>query len=136
MREALGQLARFGAVGLINTAVGFSVIAGLDVGLGVTPALANACGYAVGVGLGFALNRGFVFRSRTGVAASAARYLTAALAAFVINQGVLRLAGLALGDGRLERLLAQLVAMAAYTTALFVICRLWVFRPVGELPAA
>jgi putative flippase GtrA len=136
MRETLGQLARFGAAGLINTAVGFAVIAGLDIGLGVNPALANACGYALGIGLGFVLNRGFVFRSRTGVAASAARYLTAALAAFAINQGVLHFAGLALGAGRPEHLAAQLAAMAAYTTALFLICRIWVFHPRRELTAA
>jgi putative flippase GtrA len=135
MRETLGQLARFGAAGLVNTGVGFAVIAGLDIGLGVNPALANACGYALGIVLGFLLNRGFVFRSRTGLAASAARFLTAALIAFALNQGVLHLAGLALGAGRLEHLAAQLAAMAAYTTALFLICRVWVFRPARELPA-
>jgi putative flippase GtrA len=136
MRELLGLIARFGLVGLVNTAIGFAVIAGLDIGLGMAPPLANACGYAVGIGFGFVLNRGFVFRSRTGVAASAARYLTAALVAFIINQGVLHLAGLALGAGRPEHLAAQLAAMAAYTTALFLICRVWVFRPGRELTAA
>jgi putative flippase GtrA len=136
MRETVGQLARFGAAGLINTGAGFAVIAGLDVGLGMNPALANACGYAVGIGLGFILNRRFVFRSRTGVAASAARYLTAALVAFAINQGVLHLAGIAFGAGGLEHLAAQLTAMAAYTTTLFLICRVWVFRRAAELPAA
>jgi len=136
MRELLGQLARFGAAGLINTGVGFAVIAGLDLGLGVNPALANACGYALGIGLGFVLNRGFVFRSRSGVAASAARFLTAALVAFAINQGVLHLAGQLLGAGGPQHLAAQLAAMAVYTTVLFVICRIWVFRLPRELPAA
>ena len=136
MREALGQLARFGAAGLINTAVGFAVIAGLDVGLGLNPALANACGYALGIALGFVLNRGFVFRSRTGVTASAARFLTAALLAFAINQGVLHLAGLILGAGGPQHLAAQLAGMAAYTTTLFLICRIWVFRPSRDLTAA
>ena|ERR1700722_3677807 len=136
MRETLGQLARFGAAGLVNTGIGFAVIAGLDIGLGVNPVLANACGYALGIGLGFVLNRGFVFRSRTGVAASAARFLTAALIAFTINQGILHLAGAVFGAGRPGHLAAQLAAMAAYTTALFLICRVWVFRPVRELPAA
>jgi putative flippase GtrA len=130
MREAAIQLGRFGLAGLVNSAVGFAVIVALDPGLGAPPALANAAGYAVGVGVGFALNRGFVFRSRNSLAASGARYGLAALSAFALNQGALRAAGLALGGGAPAHVAAQLAGMATYTAALFLLCRLWVFRPL------
>lgn len=134
MRETLLQVGRFGLAGLANTAIGFAVIVALDPGLGVHPALANAAGYAVGMAVGFVLNRGFVFRSRTGVAASGARYALAAFVAFALNQGVLRAAGLALGAGAIQHIAAQLAAMGSYSVALFLLCRLWVFRPVAPLP--
>jgi putative flippase GtrA len=133
MRERAFLLGRFGIAGLVNTGVGFAVIVVLDPGLHTPPALANALGYGAGMGVGFLLNRGFVFRSRTGLAASGARYALAALSAFVLNQAVLRTAGLMLGGGALAHIAAQVAAMAAYTAALFMLCRLWVFRP---LPAA
>jgi putative flippase GtrA len=136
MAESVGLIARFGLAGLINTAVGFAVIAVLDAGLGLPPALANAAGYAVGMAIGFVLNRSFVFRSRTGLPAAGLRYLIAAAGAFVLNQGVLRVAGLALGGGRAQHLAAQLVAMAAYSVTLFFLCRLWVFRPFATSRAA
>ena len=79
MREHVGLVARFGLVGLINTAVGFAVVVALDPGLHVAPAIANGVGYLVGVGVGFILNRGFVFRSGEGVRASGLRYAIAAL---------------------------------------------------------
>jgi putative flippase GtrA len=135
MREAALLLGRFGLAGLINSAVGFAVIVLLDPGLHAPPALANAAGYAVGMGVAFLLSRGFVFRSRSGLAASGARFALAASAAFVLNQGVLRAAGVAFGGGALAHVAAQLTAMAAYTASLFVLCRLWVFRRGVELAA-
>lgn len=128
MRDSVGLIARFGLAGLVNTGVGLAVVVVLDPVLGVSPAWANAIGYAVGMTVGFILNHGFVFRSQSGMQASGPRYLLAAVAAFALNQGVLRLAGLALGAGAIAHLAAQLLAMGAYSVALFVICRLWVFR--------
>jgi len=131
MRDAALLVGRFGLAGAVNTAIGFAVIVILDVGLHAPPALANVAGYAAGVGVGFLLNRGFVFRSQTGLAVSGARFAIAALGAFVLNQAVLRGAGLALGGGAPAHVAAQLMAMAAYTAALFALCRLWVFRPLA-----
>ncbi len=135
MADTVGQVARFGLAGLLNTAVGVAVIALLDPVMGLPPPLANAVGYAVGVSVGFVLNRGFVFRSRTGLPASGLRYLIAASGAFVLNQLVLHVAGLALGAGPVRHLAAQLMAMAAYSVAMFFLCRLWVFRPAANSPA-
>jgi putative flippase GtrA len=136
MRETVGLIARFGLVGLINTAIGFAVVVLLDPILGISPALANAASYAVGITVGFLLSRGFVFRSRAGLSATGLRYLIAALGAFALNQLVLRLAGLALGAGSAQHIAAQLSAMAVYSVAFFLLCRLWVFRSPAASPAA
>lgn len=136
MREAVGLIARFGLVGLVNTAIGFAVVLLLDPILGVPPALANAASYAVGITVGFLLSRNFVFRSRAGLSATGLRYLIAALGAFALNQLVLRLAGLALGAGSVQHIAAQLSAMAVYSAVFFVVCRLWVFKAAAALPAA
>jgi putative flippase GtrA len=124
----LWTLIRFGLVGVLNTAVGLTVIEGLDLGLHLEPHLANAGGYAVGMGIGFALNRGFVFRNDGHIGRTGAKYLAAVAVAFIANQTVLAGAlhlysGMALG-----RLAAQITAMASYTLLLFAICRAWVFK--------
>jgi putative flippase GtrA len=111
--QHLWTLIRFGLVGALNTVVGLAVIVGLDLGLHVDPHLANAGGYAVGIGIGFALNRGFVFRSDGHVGRTGAKYLAAVAIAFVANQAVLAGAlhlysGMALG-----RLAAQVTAMVS-----------------------
>ena len=124
----LGQLARFGLVGAANSVLGFSVIAGLDVGLHVAPPLANAAGYAVGIVFGFLLNRAFVFRSQGGYRATGAKYLAMVILAFALNQGVLFLAGRVLGAGTWQHLLAQFCGMGTYTVVTFILCRVWVFK--------
>jgi len=131
LRALAALVARFGLAGLINTGLGFAVIAGLDIGLHVSPPLANAAGYLVGVGVGFVLNRRFVFKSQTSARAAAPRYIAVVLAAFALNQLILHMAGAALGQGALPHLAAQLAGMAVYTVAVFVACRFWVFRAEG-----
>jgi putative flippase GtrA len=128
VRSLAALIARFGLAGLVNTGIGFAVIAGLDVGLHVSPPLANAAGYLVGMGVGFVLNRRFVFKSQTSARATAPRYVAVVLAAFALNQLILRLAGASLGQGALPHLAAQLCGMAVYTLAVFLACRFWVFR--------
>ena len=124
----IGLLSRFGLAGLVTTAVGFAVIAALDVGLHVPPAAANAAGYAVGIPLGFALNRRFVFRHRGAISRAGLKYIAAIVLGLALNQIVLRLAGLALGPGAPQHLAAQLAGMATYTAVNFLALRVWVFR--------
>lgn len=123
----LALVSRFGLAGLITTAAGFAVIAALDVGLRLHPALANAGGYAVGIPLGFALNRGFVFRHGGAIRRAGLRYATAIALALLLNQLALGLAGAALGPGAAQHLAAQLAGMAAYTVVNFLTFRFWVF---------
>ncbi len=128
LRALAALAARFGLAGLVNTGIGFAVIAGLDVGLHVSPPLANAAGYLIGMGVGFVLNRRFVFKSQVKARATAPRYIAVVLAAFALNQLILRAAGASLGQGALPHLAAQLAGMAAYTLVVFTACRFWVFR--------
>lgn len=70
MREAaaaglLVSLARFGAVGLINSAVAYAAFA-LTLSLGLHYTIATLAGGAAGVLLGFRLHGRFVFRDRPG----------------------------------------------------------------------
>jgi putative flippase GtrA len=129
MAREIGLIARFGAAGVLNTGVGLAVIVLLDPVLGLPPALANAVGYAVGVVLGFVLNRSFVFRSGGALPVAGLRYLIAFAVAFGLNQAALYAAGRALGQGAFRHVAAQLIAMAVYSATLYLICRLWVFRP-------
>ncbi|MDB5438220.1 MAG: hypothetical protein JWM33_647 [Caulobacteraceae bacterium] len=136
LRLFLTLLARFGVAGLVNTAVGFLVIEVLDVGFGVQSNLANGCGYAVGIGTGFILNHGFVFRYQGGRRVVVARYLLAVLFAFLVNQAVLAGVHHLLGSTAIMRTAAQLAGMASYTALTFVLCRQWVFKPAPDGPEA
>ena len=129
----IALLARFSLVGVVNSAIGFAVIAVLDLGLHLRPALANALGYLVGASISFFLTRGFVFRSRDGVAGRAWRYGLAIAVAFVLNQLVLRGAGCLLGAGSFAHLAAQLTGVVFYTITNFLLCRYWVFRVDGAI---
>jgi putative flippase GtrA len=130
IRTLAALVARFGLAGLVNTVIGFTVIAGLDVGLHVSPPLANAAGYLIGMGVGFVLNRRFVFKSQAAARATAPRYIVVVIVAFALNQLILRGVGASLGAGAIPHLSAQLAGMAAYTGTVFLACRFWVFRAV------
>jgi putative flippase GtrA len=127
----IALLARFSLVGIVNSAIGFAVIAIFDLGLHLPPALANALGYLVGVCVSFFLTRGFVFRSRDGIAGRAWRFALAMGFAFLLNQLVLWGAGRVLGAGTLPHLEAQLMGVAVYTITNFLLCRHWVFAAQG-----
>lgn len=123
----IALLARFSLVGLVNSALGFAVIAFLDVVVHLPPALANALGYLVGIAVSFFLTRGFVFRNRDAVAGRAWRYALAMAFAFLLNQLALWSAGRVLGAGSAAHLEAQLMGVAIYTITNFLLCRYWVF---------
>ena len=121
------QVARYGLVGLANTALGLAVILGLDLGLHAPPLLANACGYGAGIALGFALNRGFVFGSQANAGRTGPRYLAAVAVCYALNAVVLMAGRACLGQGGLAHSLSQIAAMGAYTVGLFLLSRYWVF---------
>jgi putative flippase GtrA len=124
----LARFLRFGLAGVANSMVGLGIIAALDLGLHVKPAIANAAGYAVGIALSFVLSRQFVFRSRQPARTAAPRFLVSAAIAFAVNQAALAVASHLLGGDPASRLAAQVCGMCSYTLTLFLLGRFWIFR--------
>ncbi|HKX64548.1 MAG TPA: GtrA family protein [Rhizomicrobium sp.] len=122
------RLLRFGLAGVANTLVGLGIIAALDLGMHVRPAIANAAGYAAGIALSFVLSRQFVFRSRRPASITAPRFLLSAAIAFAANQAALAAAGHFLGGDPASRLAAQVCGMVFYTLTFFVLGRFWIFK--------
>lgn len=107
-----GQLLRFLATGVVNTALGYGVYAVL-VAASLAPAAALVVSYAVGILWNFFSHSRFVFGNR-GLSRLGAYVLTY-LALFAVNWGLLR-AVLAAGVGPLlaQALLTPLMAILAY----------------------
>ncbi|TPM89699.1 GtrA family protein [Mesorhizobium sp. B2-3-3] len=92
MRSALpsdfSRMLRFGAVGLLNTALGYTLIL-TALALGLGDIVSNATGYAAGLTLGFFLNRRWTF-GRAGDFRSGAvvRYAITFIVAYGANLGI------------------------------------------------
>ncbi|WP_280952789.1 GtrA family protein [Mesorhizobium sophorae] len=107
---------RFGAVGLLNTALGYAVIlTGLALGLG--DILANATGYAAGLVLGFFLNRQWTFTRVDGFrSGTLLRYGGVFLVAYSINLAVVIAARSA---GITESPLVHLAGICVYSIVFY-----------------
>ena len=114
---------RYALVGLINSAVGFSVILALT-WAGMAPVAANVLGYAAGLTVGFVLSRSYVFRSRARPRAEILRYLAAFAFSYLLNLSILVCAT---RYTTLPPIAAQLAAIAGYVMAMFVCSRFYVF---------
>lgn len=128
MRDALRQALRFGAVGMVNTAVGLGTIWGA-MALGAAPLPANAIGYGVGLCVSFLLNRAWTFRRAAagrggGTLGEAGRFLAAFALAWSLNAGVV---WALLRITAISPYLLQVAGMATYTITFFLLCRAWVF---------
>jgi putative flippase GtrA len=118
------QALRYALVGLLNTLVGLLVIVAFQALLGLSPYVANACGYAAGILVGFVANRNWTFRHSGPLGLSAALYVTMFAACYALNLAVLWL-GLAVLGWPIA--LAQATAMVVYTVCFFVGCKVLVF---------
>ncbi|WP_213876521.1 GtrA family protein [Pseudomonas sp. dw_358] len=118
-------LGRYVGSGAANTVVGFAVIF-IAMGAGLSPLVANMCGYAVGFVLGFVLSKKVVFRSEGAFVKESIRYLIAFIIAFLLNVFVLHLAITLVG---LPPVIAQIVAAVVYTAVMYLLTRFYVFAP-------
>lgn len=121
-----GQMFRFAAVGAANTALGLAVIYGLMFFFGITPIVANAAGYAVGLAAGFALNRIWTFQSNRHVGRQLPRYLLVVGLCYGANLLATIAAMSVLG---VTPYLAQLIGVGVYSSLMFCGCRWFVFPP-------
>ena len=85
-------------------------------------------GYVIGICVAWFMHRRFVFRTEESGWAVKAKYLAAVATAFSLNQLVLAAVGHVSGATLSARGLAQLLGVATYTVAQFVLMRGWVFR--------
>jgi putative flippase GtrA len=119
----IGQLSRYALVGVLNTSIGLSLIyAAMFSGLG--DLASNFIGYAAGFAVSYCVNSIWTFQSRPS-GANAARYALLTAIAYLLNVAAVFISRDYFG---LDRYIAQLLGVAAYTTLGFVGSRFYVFR--------
>lgn len=124
----IGQLTRYGVVGVANSVIGFAIYA-VAVKLGVQYLLASALAYAIGSVNGYVLNRRWTFPGASTVS-SASRYAGVQLAALLSN--LVLLFGLVHVLG-VEKIIGQAIVVVIIFLATFVANRLWSFAHRGAL---
>jgi putative flippase GtrA len=110
------RMLRFGAVGVLNTALGYTVIlAGLALGFG--DIASNVTGYAAGLVLGFFLNRQWTFSTADGFrSGTIQRYAITFLVAYGANLAVVITARSA---GIIENPLVHLAGICLYSVLFY-----------------
>jgi putative flippase GtrA len=124
-----GRIARFGLVGLFNTAVGYATILG-GLAAGLNNVQANILGYAVGLAVSFVLNSKWTFRGKVD-GDRFLNYLLVFAAAYTVNLCVL-LSGLQL---EIPAPLAHFAGLVAYTICFYFGSRSFVFSPSSPIDA-
>jgi putative flippase GtrA len=114
---------KFACSGVANTLFGYSIIYGL-MAVGLNPYASNAIGYVAGMVLAFILHRSWIFRSDVDVFHIFPKYASAVLLSYIANLAVLRSAI----DIGLTAWIGQLLGGLAYTSILYVLSLLWVFK--------
>jgi putative flippase GtrA len=119
----VGQLVRYGLVGVTNTALTLGAYAAI-LAAGSPVPLAAAMAWAVGAVNGYLLNRAWTFRSDARGARPAARYAVLQLAAAGLDALAV---GVLAGDAHLPRMAAEVVILPAVTLVTFAASRRWIF---------
>lgn len=119
----IGQAGRFGASGVVNTALGVFVIY-LLMALGVNYVLANAGGYLVGLVTSFLLNKHWTFRTKGDQAGELIRFLAVFAVAYLVNIAAVACAVEILGW---HPFAAQLLGVACYAALSFLGMKFLVF---------
>ena len=117
-------LGRYVGGGVLNTVVGIVIIF-LLMGLGVSPFIANICGYAVGLVLGFFVSKKIVFLSKGYVVPEGIRYLLAFIVCFILNLSALKFA---LDIMLWNAIFSQIFANIVYSSVMYLLIRWIVFR--------
>jgi putative flippase GtrA len=126
--DTIALISKFIAGGVINTAIGLSVIF-LMMLLGAGPITANICGYAVGFVLSFTLNRQLVFLGRSRVSTELTRFSLAFGLSYLANLTSLHIS---LSVFAMNPFVAQLLSAAVYTCVMFALCKAFVFTNRGS----
>ncbi|OHD73867.1 MAG: hypothetical protein A2177_14350 [Spirochaetes bacterium RBG_13_68_11] len=122
----LAEMVRYGLVGLVNTAVGLSVIYVAMQVLHWHYAVANVVGYCLGLAISFFLNKRFTFRSSRAITPrEPLLFLLVCGASYAIQMGALVVCVEVL---RVDGFSAQVLAMAVYAAVGYAGNKLITFR--------
>lgn len=124
MKAFLLQSGRFLIVGILNTLVGLTAIYATMFFFGGSPVTANAIGFAIGLAVGFFLNRAWTFRAAGRLTVLIPRYLGTAAACYLLN---LLTVVSTIFYFRVNPYVAQLLGITVYTACMFLGCRWYVF---------
>ncbi len=122
------KLAKFLAVGALNTLIGLSCIYAAMGILHLGFLASNALGYGLGIVMSFALNRAWTFAHAAPWRVSFPKWLAVTGVAYLCNVVAASFARWTLG---VDPYVAQLFGVAAYTGASFLGARQFVFPPAG-----
>jgi putative flippase GtrA len=120
------QFARFVAVGIFNTLLGYAVIFACMYVAKMGAEASNVAGYAVGLVASYALNRSYTFGSRARVSGELVRFLAVFGVAYGLNFVALLVLIHALG---VHAALSQVLAGVVYVGASYLMNRFYVFKP-------
>lgn len=119
------QFSRFISVGLLNTALGYSVIFTCMYMLSLSPEISNAWGYVVGLAASYILNKNFTFKSTGAHATELFRFLAVFAFAYTLNflALVILIHRIGVNSG-----VSQVVAGCVYIAISFLLNKHYVFR--------
>ncbi|MDB6060653.1 MAG: GtrA family protein [Verrucomicrobiaceae bacterium] len=118
------QLARFGAVGIAAMAVHWIIVA-LLVPFGIAPLIANIIGFAIAFNVSYFGHRNWTFNSAAAHSNTFTRFLTVAIASFLLNEAMY---SLLLRFTALDYRVALFIVLGAVAALTFVLSRYWAFR--------
>jgi putative flippase GtrA len=117
--------AKFIAVGILNTALGYAAIFGFMYLLGASPILSNAAGYLIGLSVSYVLNRRFTFKSSAKTSPELLRFLLVFLVSYLANLAVLLIL---IQNLEVHQGIAQVLAGVVYVATSFLMNKYYVFR--------
>lgn len=123
-RRTLGELVRYGIVGVSVNLIGYVVYLAIAA-LGLRPTIAMTIVYAAAVCAGFLANRRITFDHRGHVRPAAVRYLVAQLGGYLIDLALLVVFVDRLGY---PHEIVQAAAVFVVASYLFVMLKVFVFR--------
>lgn len=124
MKTTLGQLIRYGIVGVASNAVGYLLYLAITAA-GMDHKLAMTLLYAVGVAQTFIFNKRWAFRSDDSTGSALVRYIVVYALGYLINYSVLFLLVDRAGMPHQLIMAALIVLMVMY---FFLAQKFWVFR--------
>lgn len=120
----IGELMRFGVIGVAAMAVHWSVVA-LIVPLGIAPLLANVIAFCIAFNVSFFGHHHWTFASGGSQQNTFIRFLGVAVLGFVVNES---LYSLLLKFTELDYRVALAMVLAAVAGLTYLLSRFWAFR--------